>query len=428
MASEMMHNIVRRLSSRGRAGAADARAWGPTPGGRWTSVDALRGLTMVAMLMANFVNDRALRVADLPSWVRHAGAPDTMTPPDVIWPLFTFLLGLSIPLAVEHRRSVGESWGCIALHVLWRTASLMIIGVLTGTAWCHGGQARPLAMSVDVWNALMVVGCILAWARLPRATGRWKRIEVLVRLGGAGLLVCLAAIYREGPELHWIRLRWWILGTLAWGYLAAGIGYLLLRRRPAAIVGLAALCILSYIGDCSGATGKIAWLAWLRWKLEIGGPIGIWAAMAVCGVVVGHLFTAGAGSLHPSRRVLWILVFGVGFYSAGFLLRPLYGCSKGGTTPTWALYSVAIGCVLAAVFHMLADGRRRRWAAPLVYVGRNSLLAYLIHELLYPLVTLLGLKLPDSGLAGAARSIIIAAAVATAVGISARLRLLRLRL
>ena len=35
--------------------------------------------------------------------MRHARKPDTMTYPDVIWPAFTFMLGLSVPLAVEKR-------------------------------------------------------------------------------------------------------------------------------------------------------------------------------------------------------------------------------------------------------------------------------------------------------------------------------------
>lgn len=187
----------------------------PTSNDRLASIDALRGLTMVAMLFSNLLNDRMFYVADLPSWMRHAAVPDTMTAPDVIFPLFTFLLGLSIPLAVEKRRARGESWTWITLHVLWRTASLMIIGIFIGNAWCHGGQARPLGMSIDLWEALMAVGCILAWTWLPRCTGRSKGVEVLVRLCGAALLIYLAAIYREGDDMHFMRIRWWILGMLA---------------------------------------------------------------------------------------------------------------------------------------------------------------------------------------------------------------------
>ena len=402
---------------------------GAWPNDRLASIDALRGLTMVAMLFSNFLNDRTFHVADLPSWMRHATVPDTMTPPDVIWPLFTFLLGLSIPLAVEKRRARGQPWTWITLHALWRTASLMIIGIFTGTAWCHGGQARPLGMAVDLWNVLMAVGCILAWAWLPRLSGRWKGVEVLVRLCGAGLLVYLAAIYREGDDMHFMRLRWWILGTLAWGYLGAALGYLILRRQPAAILGLAALCVLSYLGDQTGATEKIASLAWLRHELRLGDGFGVCPAMALSGVLVGRLFVADARPLRPAERVLWILVFAAGFYCAGFFLRPLYGCSKAASTPTWALYCMAIACLFTAAFYLIVDvWGGRRCVAPLVYVGRNSLLAYLIHELLFPLVTLLDVDIAASGGWGIARSAVVAAVVAVVVAVSAWLRLLRLRL
>jgi len=151
--------------------------------------------------------------------------------------------------------------------------------------------------------------------------------------------------------------------------------------------------------------------------------------MAVGGVTVGRLFVARSRPLRPVERILWILVLGAGFYCAGFLLRPLYGCSKGRATPTWGLYSMAMACVCTAVFHLLVDvAPARRWAAPLVHVGRNSLLAYLLHELLYPLIPLLGLDLPDSGLPGVTRTLAAATALAAAAGLAAHHRLLRLRL
>jgi len=55
-------------------------------------------------------------------------------------------------------------------------------------------------------------------------------------------------------------------------------------------------------------------------------------------------------------------------------------------------------------------------------------LAYLLHELLYPLIPLLGLDLPDSGLPGVTRTLAAATALAAAAGLAAHHRLLRLRL
>ena len=67
---------------------------------RIASVDALRGLVITLMI---FVNDVA-GVARAPSWLKHANATaDAMTLPDIVFPAFLFIAGVSIPLALSHR-------------------------------------------------------------------------------------------------------------------------------------------------------------------------------------------------------------------------------------------------------------------------------------------------------------------------------------
>jgi predicted acyltransferase len=101
--------------------------------------------------------------------------------------------------------------------------------------------------------------------------------------------------------------------------------------------------------------------------------------------------------------------FAAGLLVAGFLLRPVYGCWKRGATPTWALYSTGISCLIFAGLYTLVDvWRLRRWAAPLIPVGTNPLLAYLLADLTYPVLLVLGIDLSASGASGIIRNACLA--------------------
>src|SRR6516164_8182321 len=98
----------------------------PAPVGRVASVDALRGLTILLMV---FVNDLG-RAA--PSWLHHIRPPnaDGMTVADVVFPWFLFIVGVSIPLALERNRGLGVPGWKQLVHILLRTAGLLMMGVI----------------------------------------------------------------------------------------------------------------------------------------------------------------------------------------------------------------------------------------------------------------------------------------------------------
>ena len=68
---------------------------------RVTSIDILRALTMVLMI---FVND-LWSLKNIPAWLGHVErGVDGIGLADVVFPAFLFIVGLSLPFAIDHRR------------------------------------------------------------------------------------------------------------------------------------------------------------------------------------------------------------------------------------------------------------------------------------------------------------------------------------
>ena len=93
---------------------------------RITSIDILRALTMVLMI---FVND-LWSLKNIPTWLGHVErGVDGIGLADVVFPAFLFIVGLSLPFAIDHRRKKGDSEGQLVMHVLARTIALLVMGV-----------------------------------------------------------------------------------------------------------------------------------------------------------------------------------------------------------------------------------------------------------------------------------------------------------
>src|SRR5690554_159051 len=86
----------------------------------------MRGLTLFLML---FVND--LYMDAVPQWLGHTDADfDGMGLADWVFPGFLFMVGMAIPFAIQNRLKKAIPRMKIVGHILLRTASLILIGVL----------------------------------------------------------------------------------------------------------------------------------------------------------------------------------------------------------------------------------------------------------------------------------------------------------
>ncbi len=387
---------------------------GQPPSERILSLDVFRGLTMLVMLFCNDINDYGVKYAPwllyhmdeisvkqlyrvdqplkkgelppdidadtLPTGLAKrltTGKIDFMTLPDVIFPTFLFIVGLSIPVALERRIARGDSMLKLSGHVALRWFEMIVIGL----CMLNMHSVKPAGgMSSDLWRMLLFPSMILLWNRYPSTRGILRWLFVALRVAGAALLVYLLVIFRrDGNE--WLAPGWWgIIGLIGWTYLAAALVWLAARDLGVAIIGALALAVTFRLGyDTIGLS------QWWRstfhgWMIEPGSLAGL-VTPVFGGMAIATLFRPTSPARTPRRRIAWILVFGAGFAAAAFLLRPIFGLgiSKGPATPAYVLYCSAIACAVYAFLYWLVDVMKiNRWTVLVGPAGSNTLLMYML--------------------------------------------------
>jgi len=373
--------------------------------GRIISIDIFRGLTIFTMI---FVNDLA-SVTDIPAWMQHMPADaDGMTFVDLVFPAFLFIVGMSIPFSISKRLEKGDSTFLLWKHILSRTLSLLILGVLMVNIGSLNQSAT--GMNRHLWMLLVFVGAILTWNDYPKAEGEKKYLYKILRSAGIILLVILAAMFRSGTDDNtgWLKPSWWgILGLIGWAYLASAAVYFFFKKTPAAIAGFIAVFIFLYIGEKSGTLRVVNFIA--ENIVLPGSTIGAHASITTAGVFFSILLFYHSKNL--KEKLIRTLVYTLILFLSGYLLRPLYGVSKIYATPAWCLYSAGLCCIIYFILYWIADEKKiTGWSDFLKPAGMNPLFAYILPSIVYAILVLTGITfLSDhfgEGLTGIIRSIV----------------------
>ena len=355
---------------------------------RILSIDAFRGLTILVMV---FVNQLA-GVSGVPQWARHMKADaDAMSFVDVVFPAFLFIVGMSIPFALNQRQARGDDGVALQRHVLGRTLGLVLLGVFMVNA---EDGFNPAAMPFNIgWWSLGLYACTwLIWgvygSAAPGGRNTWRTVGVL------GLLV-LACAYRGGADgKAWMTHQWWgILGLIGWSYLIAASAYLAGRGRVGVLLAATAACVAVYA--LCHAFPAASYPNWAD-LTDCGGLV-CESSLTLLGVVTSLVFFAHPGERSPGRRFMQALALIVVCVVAGALLRPAYTISKIYASPTWCLYSAAICIALFAALHALVDLRgQSRWVRWLAPVAAHPLVAYLIPFVVVGIEDALHVGFPDA--------------------------------
>ena len=340
------------------------------PAKRVISIDIFRGLNILLMIFVNNVAE----VKGLPWWTYHRGDVNGMTYVDMVFPGFLFLMGMAIPLAVDSRLAQGQSavkvWG----HVVWRTASLLCLGLFIANA-THV-DAQHTSIGQVWWTLLGLVAIILAWVRFPEEKRRKVLYRTLRCVGLASLailFVMFRKVTRQGEigRLDFSYVE--ILGLLGWTYLLVSGLYLLLAKRRGIL--LAAFTVLIALNTMS----MLDWLSWsdtgpLQWNPFAAGL----SSMTLAGVLATFVIVGDDIAAGFREKAKWIVVAASALFATGFALQPL-GISKNRDTPTWCLYCTGANLLIALLLYWLADVKGwSAWANFAKPAGANPLLPYML--------------------------------------------------
>ena len=357
-------------------------------GRRNGALDMLRGLTMFLMI---FVND-LWTVGGVPHFLEHAGThEDFMGLSDIVFPLFLFAVGMSIPYAIERRFQRLIPGEKTLGHILSRTFALLVMGVFLVNA---NGRMAPLLGCGDwLFSLLAILGFFLTWNDYPKQlkAGRWLR--------GAGivLLLALAITYRTESG-GYMRARWWgILGLIGWAYLFGAVAWLLCRKRTGILsvlwLGLIGLNLLTTeMRDETTLLEGGSILQDFARALQLGN--GSSALMVLGGILVA--IQEKNFAREPAGRKLLYAILSVGILIGfGTAAHEGWIISKNIGTLPWCFYVTALGIVLYVVLRVLEEKGWTGWFAPFKPAGVATLTVYLLPDVYYAVAEALGLSAPS---------------------------------
>ena len=345
---------------------ASAQAIPATPWHRLASVDAYRGLVMLLMMAEVLHFGRVSRaLPGNPVWqflARQQSHVDWRgcTLHDLIQPSFSFLVGVSVILSLDHRRKRGDKTRRTIAHAAWRALVLTVLGI-----WLRSlGRAQayytfedtltqiglgffPLFLialcSTRVWwtcLAVILVGYWAAFALYPAPGPDFDYAQVGVPATWTEHAQGFAAHWNKNSNLAW-KCDTWFLNLFP-------------REKPFAYNG--------------GGYSTLSFIPTLATKI-----LGLLAG--------GWLLAAWS----PGRKLATLTLAGLACLASGFALDHFGVCPsvKRIWTPAWVLFSGGWCFLLLALFYALSDmAGRTAWSYPLRIIGMNPIAAYLLSHLI----------------------------------------------
>lgn len=335
------------------------------------AIDMFRGMVMVLMVT---VND-FWKVQDVPHWLEHFDImEDGMGLSDIVYPMFLFAMGMSVPYALDRRAAKGLSTGSTVRHILSRTLALLLMGVFIVNS--EYGVASVLGYGKGIYWLLMVLAFFLVWDKYPKDS-KWERP---LKWCGIAIMAFLALTYRNPDDGGFFRTGWWgILGQIGWMYLFCAAAYLLCGNRKwilAVLWGI--LCVVNLsvapMRDGSQLVGPNI-VSDFAEALHLGNGHSVIMALGGMLMILAERRIEGwgmAGKLALALGVSLVLA-GLGFAAHGGWI-----ISKGLGTLPWCLLVSAISVAFYALLRVLEKYGLTHWFAPFRPAGTSTLTVYMI--------------------------------------------------
>ncbi len=300
---------------------------------RLTSLDFFRGATIAGMIVVN----------DPGSW-KHVYAPlrhaewHGVTPTDLVFPFFLFIVGVSIALSYTKQLTAGREKSAMTRKVLKRSTIIFLLGMFLA-----------LFPNFD-FGALRIVG-------------------VLPRIALVFLACSLLFIHLKPKQIYWIG------GGLLVFY------WLVLMYVP-----------LPGVGEVMLEPGQnmAAWIDQFitpgRMYRETWDPEGLFStlpaiASGISGIAVGMLWLQK--NIPVAKRLMWMFTLGFVYFVVGNIWGWFFPMNKHIWTSSYVLYTSGLATMGFAASIVIIDVLGvTRGTKMFVVFGLNAIAAYVLHGLL----------------------------------------------
>lgn len=360
------------------------------------AIDIFRALTMLLMI---FVND-LWTIRGEPDWLGHAEYNQNMLGlADIVFPCFLFVVGMSIPYAIEQRFNKRISGVSTVAHILTRTLALLIMGVFIVNT--ESGVSQETGLNIATYRILMVVAFLLIWNTYPKTENkRLTHVFSILKIGGVLLLLYLAIIFRD-DDGGIFSSRWWgILGLIGWTYLICAFTYLFTRDRLKYLLPvwffLVAWCILKSeikVGEALLDLPHGNFLDQMLNILHIGN--GALPAFTIGGVILSVVVARYSNKLGKKEIIISASII-ISLFLVGFISNKIWIVSKLQETPPWLFYCTAIAITTYTLIYWLVEKGKVSWFNIIRPAGTATLTCYLVPYILYSVFYLTNLQLPNT--------------------------------
>lgn len=306
---------------------------------RLVSLDALRGFDMFWIMGGGASTVKI--AAEMTSWAWLLWISSQLEHPewhgfafyDLIFPLFLFIAGVSMPFSFEKRLERGESKASLYRHLIFRAVILILLGVI------RGGLLKMDFESLRVASVLGRIGVAYMFAGF-----------IVLNTNVRGQIIWFAGLL----VAYWAALKFIPVPGFGAGDLSPGhtlTGYIDRMFMP-------------------GVLYK-----------EVRDPEGILATVpaistALSGVMTGHLLKNKNRSGHMKVAMMVVL----GFISLGlsYLWNYEFPINKNLWSSSFVLHCTGWSLLFLSLFYLVIDvWGFKSWAFFFVVIGSNSILIYM---------------------------------------------------
>jgi predicted acyltransferase len=325
-----------------------------TSTGRLVSLDVLRGFVMFWIMSGEHIVHALAKAAPLPVFIwmssqLHHTDWNGVTFYDMIFPIFLFVAGVSMPFSFEKKMSVAgvtsprqlptKEKQKIYLSMLRRTCILVLLGCVVNGLLRFDGYDQTRFASV---------------------------------LGRIGLAWFFAGIIYLNFDIK--KQLFWLV-VILFGY------YFTLKLIPVPNFGAGILTpegsFTSYF-DQQFLPGRL--------HSKVYDPEGLFStipaiATALIGVFLGTFLKSTNGDFSTNKKLLLMIVSAVVLMGVGILWNYDFPINKRLWSSSFVCYVGGFSILLFAFFYLLIDVMGfHKWAFPLILIGSNSILIYMASE------------------------------------------------